>query len=249
MYQRNRIAVIIPAFNEELAIREVVIDFLSLHFDGRRVIDELIVCDNGSMDCTADFAYAAGARVVREEQRGYGAACLTALSALGKRPDVVLFVDGDQSVVPEQAFRLLDEIVLGADLVIGTRTLGIIEPGAMAWPQRIGNKFFTWLIRRLWKIPVSDLGPYRAIRYSALQRLMMADQSYGWTVEMQIKAIQQDLSMIEVPVDTLKRIGRSKVSGTLHGVVGAAGGIFGKVVSLWCRDPVVSPSNSTRDLL
>lgn len=249
MYQGNRIAAIIPALDEELAIQQVVNGFFGLHMDGRRVVDELVVCDNGSKDCTADLAYAAGARVVREERRGYGAACLAGLRALRKKPDIVLFVDGDQSAVPEQAFRLLDEMAVGADLVIGTRALGIIEPGAMSWPQRVGNWLFTWLIRRLWKVPVSDLGPYRAIRYPALQALAMADQSYGWTVEMQIKAIQQDLTMIEVPVDTLKRIGRSKVSGTARGVIGAAFGILRKIVSLWCRATVPSSSNAIKRTL
>lgn len=206
----------------------------------------MVVCDNGSKDCTADLADAAGARVVREEIRGYGAACLAGLRALRKKPDIVLFVDADQSAVPEQTFRLLGEIIAGADLVIGARALGIMEPGAMTWLQRIGNRFFTWLIRRLWKVSVSDLGPYRAIRYPALQRLAMADQSYGWTVEMQIKAIQQGLTIIEVPVDTLKRIGHSKVSGTVRGVIGAAVGIFGKIVSLWCRAAIPSSSNATK---
>ncbi len=249
MYQGNRIAAIIPALDEELAIQQVVNGFLGLHMDSRRVVDELVVCDNGSRDYTADFAFAAGARVVREERRGYGAACLAGLSALSKKPDIVLFVDGDRSAVPDQAFRLLEGIVAGADLVIGTRALGIMEPGAMTWPQRIGNWLFTGIIRRLWKVPVSDLGPYRAIRYPSLQRLAMADQSYGWTVEMQIKAIQQDLTMIEVPVDTLKRIGHSKVSGTVRGVIGAALGIFGKILSLWCSAAVPPSSDAIKRIL
>ena len=235
MYGEMHVAAIVPALNEAEAIGLVVGDHLSLRGEGGPpVVDRVIVADNGSADDTATLARQAGARVVHEPRRGYGAACLAAIRQAGET-DVVLFVDGDRSVVAGQAIGLLEAIADGADLVIGSRTLGRIEPGAMTWPQVIGNRLVAALIGSIWKTPVTDLGPFRAIRYEALRRLSMQDTAYGWTVEMQVKALQQGLAVREVPVDCRVRIGRSKVSGTVRGVVGAAFGMLGTVLRLWWR--------------
>ena len=188
---------------------------------GHGVIDDVVVCDNGSTDATAARARAAGARVVVEEMPGYGRACLTAIAALHP-VDVVLFVDGDQSFDVRQAFDLLAVIADGADLVIGSRALGHMEPGALSIPQIVGNRVAGLLIRLLWGRVVTDLGPFRAVRADALQQLDMRDVAYGWTVEMQVKAIQWNMRLVETPVNTLRRrFGISKVGGTLKGVVGA----------------------------
>ncbi len=233
MYKNYKIAAIIPALDEALSIKQVVSDFLDLQSDQQRVIDQLIVCDNGSKDLTATLAKSAGAEVVYENQRGYGVACLAAINAIKGQPDWVLFVDGDGSVVANQSFRLFDALFAGADLVIGSRVQGNIEPEAMTWPQYFGNQLITWVIRKIWSANITDLGPFRAIRYDSLQQLQMLDRSYGWTVEMQVKAIQQGLKVTEVPVDTKKRLGFSKISGTVRGVIGAATGIFYKIYCLW----------------
>ena len=171
-----------------------------------------------------------------QEIPGYGLACLTALAAL--RPvDVVLFTDGDRSFDAVQGLRLLEAIAGGADLAIGSRVLGRREPGALSLPQRAGNRVATLLIRLLWGVAMTDLGPYRAIRAEALQRIDMLDRAYGWTVEMQVKAIQHGLRVVEVPVDALRRrFGRSKVGGTLRGVVGAGVGILSMIARLRLRE-------------
>ena len=198
------------------------------------VIDDLVVCDNGSVDATGANAAAAGARVVREPRPGYGRACLAALSAL-EASDVVLFSDGDYAFEAAQATRLLHCVAEGADLAIGSRTLGRQEDGALTLPQRFGNRIAGGLIRLLWGQRVTDLGPYRAIRAGALARLGMADPTFGWTVEMQIKAILRDLRIAEVPVDTRVRLGESKISGTLRGTIGAGVGILSMIAKLWWR--------------
>ncbi len=236
MHAGLTVGAVVPARDEERNIGPVVTDLLALR-DGRgaRVIDDFVVCDNGSADETAARAREAGARVVREDAPGYGVACLTALAAL--RPvDVVLFTDGDGSFAAEQGLRLLDAIAGGADLAIGSRTLGRREPGALSPPQIAGNRVAALLIRLLWGAVVTDLGPYRAIRFEALRRLDMEDRTYGWTVEMQIKAIQHGLRVVEVPVDALRRrFGRSKVGGTVRGVVGAGVGILSMIARLRWR--------------
>lgn len=235
MYSGLHITAVIPALDEAEAIADVVADLVALHNEaGLAVIDDIIVADNGSIDDTAALAVQAGARVTHQFRRGYGATCLAALATI-EEADVVLFVDGDRSVRVNQTFRLLDAIVAGADLVIGSRILGQVEPGAMTWPQRIGNRLVAGLITLIWRTPVSDLGPFRAIRLPALKRLDMQDSAYGWTVEMQVKALQHGLLIREVPVDCLVRIGRSKVSGTVRGVFGAACGMLGTVLMLWWR--------------
>ncbi len=236
MYKGLSVGVVIPACNEEDNIGPVVSALLDLRADaGPRVIDDVVVCDNGSTDDTAAHARAAGARVVVEETPGYGRACLTAIAALHP-VDVVLFVDGDQSFETRQALDLLAAIADGADLAIGSRALGHMEPGAMSMPQIVGNCVAGLLIRLLWGQVVTDLGPFRAIRADALQRLGMRDLAYGWTVEMQVKAIQLNMRLVETPVNTLRRrFGISKVGGTLKGVIGASIGILGMIATLRCR--------------
>ena len=232
MYKDMNVAAVVPALNEERAIGMVVRGLLSLrNEDGSPVVDEVVVCDNGSSDKTAVRAREAGARVVRERQAGYGNACLAAIGAL-QGPDVIVFIDGDHAFDATQAVRLLDRIAGGADLVIGSRTLGRPVRGALAPGQALGNQVICTLIRFLWGVRVTDLGPYRAIRAGALARLTMADTRFGWTVEMQVKAIQQGMEMVEVPVDTRVRIGHSKISGTLSGAVGASTGILCMIAKL-----------------
>ncbi len=231
MYEGMTVGVVIPARDEEGNIGGVVGGLLGLQeHTGARVVDDLVVCDNGSTDATADRAREAGARVAVEKTPGYGRACLTAIAAL-RAVDVILFVDGDRSCKEGQARDLLRAIADGADLVIGSRVLGRMEPGALSLPQIAGNRVASVLIRLLWGHRVSDLGPFRAIRSVALRALDMRDTAYGWTVEMQIKAIQRRLPVVEVPVDSLRRrFGRSKVGGTVRGVLGASAGILGTIV-------------------
>ena len=245
MYEGLSIGVVIPARNEAGNIAAVVAELLDLRTEnGQRVVDDLVVCDNGSTDGTADRARGAGARVAVENTPGYGIACLTALAAL--RPvDVVLFVDGDRSCRTQQAIDLLRAIANGADMVVGSRALGRMEPGALSPPQIAGNRVASVLIRLLWGAKVTDLGPFRAIRRDALRRLDMRDTAYGWTVEMQVKAIQMKLRLAETPVDSLRRrSGRSKVGGTVRGVIGASAGILGMIFRLRCNR--VPPFNRKR---
>ena len=236
MYEGLAVGVVIPARDEAENIGAVVGGLLELQTGtGQRIVDDIIVCDNGSTDATAERARSAGARVTVEPTPGYGRACLTAIAAL--RPvDVVLFVDGDQSCEIGQTLDLLHAVAAGADLAIGSRVLGRMEPGALSPPQIAGNRVASLLIRLLWGAKVTDLGPFRAIRSSALRRLDMRDTAYGWTVEMQIKAIQRGLRLIERPVNSRRRrFGRSKVGGTIKGVIGASIGILGTILKLRVR--------------
>ena len=237
MYEGMIVGVVIPARDEAGNIGAVVGGLLGLRADtGARIVDDLVVCDNGSTDATAERAREAGARVVVERIPGYGRACLAAVAAL-EPVDVILFVDGDRSCEAGQARDLLRAIADGADLVIGSRPLGRMEPGALSLPQRVGNRVASVLIRLLWGRKVTDLGPFRAVRAAALQRLDMRDTAYGWTVEMQIKAIGSRMRMVEVPVDSLRRrFGRSKVGGTVRGVIGASAGILGTIVRSRIRE-------------
>ncbi len=235
MYKTFTVAVIIPAFNERDSIECVVAEIKALTAtDGSPLVDDIVVCDNDSNDGTGEIARTAGARVIHEPRRGYGSACLAAISSLEK-PDIVVFVDGDHSVVVTEMPELLSVIVAGNDLVIGSRVADKQESSALTLPQKVGNVMASSLIRLLWGEPVTDLGPFRAIRYPALLALNMQDQRYGWTVEMQVKAIQAKMRITEVPVSTLRRIGVSKISGTFKGVIGAATGIFGTIFKLWLQ--------------
>ena len=235
MYEGLSIGAVIPAHDEEENIGAVVSALLALLGpEGRPVIDEVIVCDNASSDATAERAHAAGGGVVDQPRPGYGIACLTAIAAL-PAVDVVLFVDGDQAFDVRQSLDLLAAIVAGAELAIGSRVLGTVEPGAMSLPQVLGNRVAGVLIRLLWGVRITDLGPFRAIRAEALRRLDMQDTAYGWTVEMQVKAIQHGMRIAECPVDTRRRrFGKSKVGGTFRGVVGASAGILSTILRLRC---------------
>ncbi len=221
-----RISVIIPALNEERAIGSVLAEI------PRSLVDEVIVVDNGSSDRTADIARAAGVRVVREERRGYGAACLAGIAALAET-DIVVFRYGDHSDYPEQISRLVGPIIAGeADFVIGSRARGRREPGALPIQSRFGNWLASQLIRLLFGARYSDLGPFRAISRTALKRLDMRDAGFGWTVEMQVKAAKKRLRVREVPVNYRRRIGKSKISGTLGGAVSAGAKIIHTILKL-----------------
>lgn len=232
MYRGLTIKAIIPALNEERAIGKVITGLRNLkNNEDEKIIDEVIVCDNGSTDLTAQVAANAGATIVFQQQAGYGIACLTAMRLLGEC-DVVLFIDGDDSCYAEQALRLLDGIADGDQIAIGSRTLGKIEKGALTPVQRFGNALSAWLIGILWSYKITDLGPFRAIRFSALQSIDMQDSAFGWTVEMQVKAIQLQLKMNEYPVDSKIRIGHSKISGTIKGSLLAGIGILSTIARL-----------------
>ena len=212
MRSTSRIAVIIPALNEEKAIGQVISEIPSW-------VDQIIVADNGSIDTTAEMARLAGAQVVREPERGYGAACLAAIRVL-EDVDIVVFVDGDLSDYPEDMAQLVDPITsTGMDLVIASRAIGKREAGSLTPQQLFGNWLATFLIRIVWRARFTDLGPFRAIKHDALKQLNMRDRNYGWTVEMQVRAIEEGLTYLEVPARYRRRIGQSKVSGTVRGTV------------------------------
>lgn len=217
MYCGQRIALIIPAFNEEQAIGGVIASLPDW-------LDKVVVVDNGSKDQTAAIATDNDATVVHESRRGYGAACLAGLRHLASAnpPDVVVFMDADHSDDPRDLPAVLTPIVSGsADVVIGSRVLGDADPGSLTLPQRFGNALATWLLRRLWGVQCTDLGPFRAIRFGPLARLRMDDLGYGWTVQMQARSAAAGYRNTEVPVSYRRRIGKSKISGTVRGVVGA----------------------------
>ena len=238
MYRNLTVGAVVPARNEADNIGEVVRELLALRDGARRLIDDFVVCDNGSTDATSQRAREAGARVVHQERPGYGIACLTAIDAL-EPVDVVLFTDGDRSFEAAQCVGLIEAIAAGADLAVGSRALGRMEPGALSVAQRTGNRLAGLLIRLLWGQRVTDLGPYRAIRNDALELIDMRDKAYGWTIEMQIKAIQHRLQVVEKPVDTYRRrFGKSKVGGTVRGVVGASAGILSMLVKLRWRQAI-----------
>jgi len=209
------VAVVIPALNEEESIPLVLAEI------PRGAADAVFVVDNGSTDGTAAAAQAAGARVVSEPRRGYGSACLAGIAAAFSY-DVIVFVDADHSDYPEEMTLLLAPIREGrADLVIGSRTLGRTERGAVAPQAAFGNWLSTTLIRIIYRKKYTDLGPFKAIRTASLHALGMTDRGYGWNVEMQIRAIRKGLRVVEVPVRYRKRIGESKISGTVRGTIGA----------------------------
>jgi glycosyltransferase involved in cell wall biosynthesis len=208
-----KIAIVIPAFNEEQAIGKVV-GALPL-----QLVDEIIVVDNGSTDDTARAAAAAGARVVYEPRPGYGAACYAGALA-GRKADITVFLDGDYSDDPGQLESIIGPVVEGsADLVIGSRIGGQLEKGAMPLHGQLGNRIIVWLLRLLYGIPLTDLGSFRAIRTPALFRLNMEQMTYGWPMEMVVKAARQGLRLQSVPIRYRRRIGQSKVTGTLKGTI------------------------------
>lgn len=222
------VAVIIPALNEESALREL----LPILHDFE--LGRLIVADNGSTDGTARVAREHGATVVSEPRRGYGAACQAGISVLDDRTQVVLFLDADLSDDPTRLPDLLDPILNGdADMTIGARLAELREPGAMTLPQRFGNGLAVRLIRAGWGHRYQDLGPFRAIRASSLRRIGMRDRAFGWTIEMQIRAVEERLRIIEIPLAYRRRKGVSKISGTLRGVVLAGYWILTTWARLW----------------
>jgi glycosyltransferase involved in cell wall biosynthesis len=216
----QRAAVVIPVFNERDSLPLVLAAIPPL--PGL----EVVVVDNGSTDGTAAVAEGLRTpvplRVVREPRRGYGSACLAGVAALARRPpDVLVFLDGDYSDHPEEMPRLLDAISEGADLVIGSRVLGRREPGALLPQARFGNALACALIRVLYGHRYTDLGPFRAIRREAYERLGMEDRDFGWTCEMQVKALRRGLRVAEVPVSYRRRVGVSKITGTWTGTLRA----------------------------
>lgn len=216
----ERVAVIIPAFNEQASLPRVLADLPR--------VGRVVVVDNASTDRTAEVAASAGADVIHEPRRGYGSACLAGIAAVGgAAPEVVVFLDGDYSDYPEELPTLVSPIFAGeCDLVLGSRLSGKREPGSMP-PQSVwGNRLACWLMRGLFGARYTDLGPFRAIRYDALRALKMTDTNYGWTVEMQIKAARHKLRVREAPVRYRRRVGVSKISGTVLGTFKAGGKIL-----------------------
>ncbi len=213
------IDVIIPAYNEEASIGLVIAEL------PHALLREVIVCDNNSRDRTPEVAAAAGATVVHEGRAGYGSACLRGMQHIAARPvsehpDIVVFIDGDHSDYPQQLPELVAPILNGGyDLVIGSRARGEAEAGSMTVPQVFGNWLATNLIRWLYGYEFTDLGPFRAIRYPSLVALAMRDPDFGWTVEMQVRAAKAGMKCTEVPVSYRRRIGVSKISGTVRGTV------------------------------
>ncbi len=212
------IDVIIPAYNESASIGKVIGDI------PRELVRDIIVCNNNSTDATASVAAASGAIVVDQPLRGYGNACLAGMAYIKERPvdmqpDIIVFIDGDYSDYPQEMKALLSPIREGKDMVIGSRVKGNPDRGSLTIPQRFGNWLATRLIHMRYGFRFSDLGPFRAIRWQKLLSLDMQDKNYGWTVEMQVKALQHHLACAEVPVSYRKRIGTSKVSGTVKGSI------------------------------
>jgi len=207
----ERISVIIPAFNEEASIG-LVLDALP-----QDRLHEIIVVDNGSTDRTAEVASGHGARVVGETRRGYGRACLTGIAALD-RPGIVVFLDGDFSDYPEEIDLLLEPLLAGEkDFVLGSRMILRKSRAALLPQARYGNRLAVFLIQLFFGHRYTDLGPFRAIRYESLRSLGMQDTNFGWTVEMQIKAVRKGLRIAEIPVRYRERVGVSKITGTVSG--------------------------------
>ncbi|APU68506.1 glycosyltransferase family 2 protein [Christiangramia flava] len=222
--QHSIIKVIIPAHNEADSIGHVINDIPGY-------VEEVIVVSNNSTDATEEVARKAGATVLSEAQKGYGYACLNGMAhiaAQNQKPDIIVFLDGDYSDFPQEMDLILKPIQEeNKDLVIGARVAEWREKGSMTFPQIFGNWLATSLMKVFFKSEFTDLGPFRAIKYEKLLQLQMEDKTYGWTVEMQLKALRQNLSYAEVPVHYRNRIGVSKVSGTVKGAIFAGIKILG----------------------
>ena len=210
--------VIVPAYNEEKSIAKVIGDIPT------DVVSEVIVVNNNSNDNTETVALNAGAKVLLEKQKGYGAACLKGIDYLKENiPDIVVFLDGDYSDYPEEIIDLIKPIEHDDyDFVLGSRVIGEREKGALPLQSRIGSVVAGKLINLFWKVKYTDLGPFRAIKYKKLLELEMQDRWFGWTIEMQIRAAKKNYKILEIPVRYRKRIGKSKVTGTLKGTVMAS---------------------------
>jgi glycosyltransferase involved in cell wall biosynthesis len=219
-----RVSVIIPTHNEAQAIGRVLADL------PRDLVAEVIVVDSNSSDGTPDLARSMGARVIQESRRGYGRACLTGLAS-AENPDVVVFLDGDYSDRPSELPMLLAPIIENrADITVGSRLCGNNNSGALPWHQSSGNRLAAGLIRILYGVRISDLGPFRAARAEVLWALALEENTYGWAVEMIIKGALRGFRIVEVPVSYYPRIGKSKISGTVKGTVGAAWFILSRIV-------------------
>ena len=219
----TRISVVIPAYNEENAIANVIAEIPP-------IINEIVVVNNNSTDATVAVAQAAGATVLTENNKGYGYACLKGLAYLkaGNTPDIVVFLDGDYSDFPKELNLLVQPIIDNkVDFVVGARVKEKREEGSLTPQQIFGNWLACYLMRLLFKSEFTDLGPFRAIRWETLEALEMGDKTYGWTVEMQLKALRQKIPYQEIPVSYKKRIGVSKVSGTVKGTIFAGAKIIG----------------------
>lgn len=218
------IKVIIPAYNEADSISHVINDI-------PKIVDEVIVVSNNSTDDTEINARNSGATVLKEQQKGYGYACLKGMDYVAQqniKPEIIVFLDGDYSDYPEELTKIVEPIINDdIDFVIGARVKRLREQGSMTMPQIFGNWLATFLMRLMFNSKFTDLGPFRAIKYEKLLALNMEDKTYGWTVEMQLKALKQKLSYVEIPVNYRNRIGVSKVSGTLKGAIFAGIKILG----------------------
>jgi len=211
-----RVSVVIPTYNEAGSIARVLDEIPA------SLVTEVLVVDASSTDGTGEIAAAHGARVIVEPRRGYGRACLTGLGAADD-PDAVVFLDGDYSDRPRELGRLIEPIRQGvADIVLGSRLAGGLAPGAMPWHAVLGNRLAAGLIRWLYRISLTDLGPFRAARYEVLRALDLREMTYGWAVELVTRGSMRGYRVIEVPVSYHPRIGVSKISGTLRGSIGAA---------------------------
>lgn len=229
-----KIVVIIPAMNEAGSIGKVINDI------PKELVEVVLVGNNNSSDNTKEVAERAGAIVFDEVRPGYGYACLICMDYVAKmevKPDVIVFLDGDYSDYPQEMPQVVAPIIdSGVDLVIGSRALGNREKGSMTLPQIFGNWLATRMMRLFYSVKYTDLGPFRAIKYTELLNLRMSDKTYGWTIEMQLKAAKNKLSYVEVPVNYKNRIGTSKVSGTVKGTVLAGYKIISSVFKyLWWK--------------
>jgi glycosyltransferase involved in cell wall biosynthesis len=229
-----RVSVVIPTHNEAQAIGRVLDDLAS------NLVTEVIVVDSNSTDGTAEIARKRGARVVQEPQRGYGRACLTGLAS-AQNPDVVVFLDGDYSDRPSELPIVLAPIITGhADISLGTRLGRNSNRGALPWHQSFGNRLAAALIRFLYGVRVTDLGPFRAARADVLRTLALEEATYGWAVEMILKGAIAGFRIVEVPVSYHPRIGKSKIGGTVKGTVGAAWFILSRIVRYYFRRPAAA---------
>src|SRR6201998_4054810 len=224
-----RVSVVIPTHNEAQAIGRVLADLPS------ELATEVIVVDSNSTDGTPDVARKMGAQVIQEPRRGYGRACLTGL-ANTQNPDVVVFLDGDYSDRPSELPIILAPIIEGrADITLGSRLNGKSNSAALPWHQSFGNRLAAGLIRLLYGVKVSDLGPFRAGRADVLRSLALEEATYGWAVEMILKGAIAGFRIVEVPVSYHPRIGKSKISGTVKGTLGAAWFILSRILSYYFR--------------
>ena len=224
-----RVSVIIPTHNEAQAIGRVLADLPT------DLVTEIIVVDSNSSDGTPEVAQSRGAQVIREPRRGYGRACLTGL-ARADNPDILVFLDGDYSDRPSELPVLLAPIIEGrADITLGSRVGSQDHAAALPWHQRFGNGLAAGLVRTLYGVQITDLGPFRAGRADVLRALSLEETTYGWAVEMILKGALGGYRIIEVPVSYYPRIGKSKISGTLKGTIGAGWFILSRIVSYYFR--------------